>query len=136
MFDVLGRITELREERGWSVYRVAKNAGIPQSSMNTWYTKKATPPIDAVEKICRAFDISLADFFDDKKEARRETSLAILRRQRGFSQKDLAERTGIPLEIICAYEQRDLDIRNASYAKVKRIAEILGFTIDEVVEED
>ena len=39
MFDVLARIQELRESREWSVYKLAKLSGIPQSTIATWYQK-------------------------------------------------------------------------------------------------
>ncbi len=63
MFDVLGRITELRKARGISVYRLAKLSGIPQSTIATWYQKGLYPPIDKIEKVCRALDVSLSEFF-------------------------------------------------------------------------
>ena len=46
MFDVLARIQELRESREWSVYKLAKLSGIPQSTIATWYQKNLYPPID------------------------------------------------------------------------------------------
>lgn len=63
MFDVLKRIKELREARGWSVYRLAKLSNIPQSTIATWYQKNLYPPIDKIEQLCDTFEISLADFF-------------------------------------------------------------------------
>ncbi|MDD3252955.1 MAG: helix-turn-helix transcriptional regulator [Lachnospiraceae bacterium] len=63
MFDVLGRIKELREARGWSVYRLALLAEIPQSTIATWYQKNLCPPIDKLEILCDIFGITLAEFF-------------------------------------------------------------------------
>lgn len=63
MFDVLGRIRQLREARGWSVYRLATLSGIPQSTIATWYQKNLYPPIDKLEILCGVFDISLSEFF-------------------------------------------------------------------------
>lgn len=65
MNDVLNRIKELREERNWSVYRLAKLSGLPQSTIATWYQKNLYPPIDKLELICDAFGISLSDFFNN-----------------------------------------------------------------------
>lgn len=44
MFDVLARIQELRESREWSVYKLAKLSGIPQSTIATWYQKNLLSP--------------------------------------------------------------------------------------------
>ena len=63
MFDVLARIQELRESREWSVYKLAKLSGIPQSTIATWYQKNLYPPIDKIEILCNTFKISLLDFF-------------------------------------------------------------------------
>lgn len=63
MFDVLGRITELRKARGWSAYRLAKESGIPQSTIATWYQKQLSPPVDKIEIICDTLGISLSEFF-------------------------------------------------------------------------
>lgn len=65
MFDVLARITELRQARGWSVYHLAKLSGIPQSTIATWYQKNLYPPVDKLEILCQVFGISLAEFFSD-----------------------------------------------------------------------
>lgn len=63
MFDVLKRINELREERGWSVYKLAKLTNIPQSTIATWYQKNLYPPVDKLEILCEVFGISLSEFF-------------------------------------------------------------------------
>ena len=63
MFDVLARISELREARKWSVYKLAKLSGIPQSTIATWYQKNLYPPIDKLELLCDIFGISLSEFF-------------------------------------------------------------------------
>jgi len=65
LFDVLGKITSLREERGWTTYRLSKLSGIPQSTISTWYRKNLMPPIDKLEIICQTFGITLAEFFND-----------------------------------------------------------------------
>ena len=65
MFDVLEKITSLREERGWTTYRLSKLSGIPQSTISTWSRKNLMPPIDKLEIICQTFGITLAEFFND-----------------------------------------------------------------------
>ena len=63
MFDVLSRIKVLREQKGWSVYKLAKLSGIPQSTISTWYQKNLCPPIDKIEILCDTFGITLTEFF-------------------------------------------------------------------------
>lgn len=69
--DILNHITELREERGWSEYRLAKEAAIPQSTITNLYKRKNSPTVSTLEAICRAFGLSLTQFFsgiDDKQQ--------------------------------------------------------------------
>lgn len=68
MFDALGRITELREARGLSVYKLAKLSGVRQSTIVTWYKENRYPSIDKLEMICDAFGITLSEFFSDSEQ--------------------------------------------------------------------
>ena len=61
----MDNISSLREERGWTTYRLSKLSGIPQSTISTWYRKNLMPPIDKLEIICQTFGITLAEFFND-----------------------------------------------------------------------
>ena len=61
--DVLQHITALRKERGWSEYRLAKESGISQSTLSNLYRRDNTPTVSTLEAFCKAFGISLAQFF-------------------------------------------------------------------------
>lgn len=61
--DVLSRITELRVSRKWSECQLAEYSGLTQSTISSWYRKNMTPSIASIERICKAFDISLSQFF-------------------------------------------------------------------------
>ena len=60
---VLERIRSLKIERGWSEYQLAEKADVTQSTISTWFRTKNLPTIPSLEKICAAFNISLAQFF-------------------------------------------------------------------------
>ena len=57
------RINELLKLRNWTMYRLAKEADIPYSSLNSLFQKNNQPTLSTLEKICAGFRISLADFF-------------------------------------------------------------------------
>lgn len=63
MKDILSTITLLRESRGWSEYQLAENAGLPQSTISSWYRKNMVPTVPSLEKICDAFGITLSQLF-------------------------------------------------------------------------
>lgn len=63
--EIIARILELREERNWSEYRLAKEAGISQSTISNLISRGNSPSIATLEKICDGFGITLAQFFDE-----------------------------------------------------------------------
>lgn len=62
-FDVTRRIEELCKARSWSYYRLAKESGIPYSTLNTMLHKTYVPTVPSLMKICDGFGITLAQFF-------------------------------------------------------------------------
>ncbi len=65
MIDILARITSHRISRNWTEYQLAQQSGIPQSTISTWYRKKMLPTLSSLDKICRAFDMTLAQFLSE-----------------------------------------------------------------------
>ena len=63
--DVLEKIRKFRIERNWTEYQLAEKSELPQSTISSWYRKNQIPTIPSLEKICRAFGISLAQFFTE-----------------------------------------------------------------------
>ena len=63
--DVLGKIKSLQEEKGWSTYKLAYEAGLTQSTLSNMFSRKTCPTIETLSKICDAFGITLSDFFDE-----------------------------------------------------------------------
>ena len=61
------RIRQLMEERHWSEYRLAKEAGLSQSTLSNLFRRHNAPSIATLESICNAFGITLAQFFADGK---------------------------------------------------------------------
>ena len=63
-FNVLERLTQLLQIHGnMTVYDLAKHSGIPRGTIQSWYDRNNYPPIDKLEIICKALDITLAEFF-------------------------------------------------------------------------
>lgn len=61
---VLERILQLRIERNWSEYKLSEESGIAQTTISSWFKKDIYPSIPSLEKICKAYNISLAQFFN------------------------------------------------------------------------
>ena len=53
------KIKELIEIKKISIYELAEKVDLTEACIRNWYTKRNyTPSLEAIEKICRAFDIS------------------------------------------------------------------------------
>ena len=63
--DVIRRIHDLMDERGWTEYRLVKETGLPQSTIANIFHRNTIPGISNLEVICGAFGISLCQFFAD-----------------------------------------------------------------------
>ena len=63
--DVLERLRKLMDARGWTMYRLAKESGLTESTIANIYRRNAIPSIDTLEKICQGFGITLSQFFSD-----------------------------------------------------------------------
>ena len=61
--DVLGRITQLMEQRGWSAYRLCKESGLAQSTIAHIFSNGSEPTISTLEVVCKGFGITLGEFF-------------------------------------------------------------------------
>lgn len=61
---VLERILQLRLERNWSEYKLSEESGIAQTTISSWFKKEIYPSIPSLEKICKAYNISMAQFFN------------------------------------------------------------------------
>lgn len=64
--NTLQRIKQLLDERKWSVYKLSKISGVSQSTLSNMFTRNNDPSISTLEDICRAFKITLSQFFADE----------------------------------------------------------------------
>lgn len=61
--DTLERLRQLQKQRGWTDYRLARESGLSDSTIINIYRRNALPSIPTLEAICRAFGLTLSQFF-------------------------------------------------------------------------
>jgi transcriptional regulator with XRE-family HTH domain len=66
--DVKDRIKLLMDEKGWSAYKLAKEANLPQSTISHLFKRNNAPTIPTIEAICKTFGITMAQFFAEEGE--------------------------------------------------------------------
>ena len=88
--NVLEKVKKLQDERGWSTYKLAYEAGLTQSTLSNMFARGTCPTVDTLEKICEAFGITLAEFFEsDEKKARvSKEELELLNKYRALTDKE------------------------------------------------
>ena len=88
--DIIERIKELRDERGWSTNRLALEAELTQSTVSALLTKtNSLPSLDTLSHLCDAFGMTLAQFFMEGEESELVSSQekALLEQYRKLSEK-------------------------------------------------
>ena len=63
--DLIARINELLEQRGWSKYRLAKEANLSQTTITSMISRGNNPTVSTIESCCKAFGITMAEFFNE-----------------------------------------------------------------------
>lgn len=61
--DYFRKIDKMRVARGWSFYRLSQESGLSQQTFTQWMNGKTIPTLPALQAVCDAFEISLAEFF-------------------------------------------------------------------------
>lgn len=65
MFNAQNRIRQLMAERGWTIYRLAQESGLSQTTISNIFKRNNQPSLPTVNAICDACGITLAQFFID-----------------------------------------------------------------------
>ena len=61
--DVLARLKQLLDERGWTEYRLSVQCGLAKSTIGNIYRRNTTTSLATLETICKGLGISMAQFF-------------------------------------------------------------------------
>ena len=67
--DINKKIEKLCFQRGWSMYELAQESGITQSTLTSMIKRGNPPKIETLSCICEAFGITLAQFFVEDEES-------------------------------------------------------------------
>ncbi len=83
------RIRQLMDERGWTIYRLARKADIPWSTLRNMFSRGTDPSIATLESVCEALGITPAQFFDpENRMGLSEEQLMLLDRWSRLSSAD------------------------------------------------
>lgn len=74
--DVLNRIKDIMDQMGWTEYKLAKESNLSQSTISNMFARNTLPTIPTLEAICKAFRISLSEFFLDDADSTKSTVMS------------------------------------------------------------
>jgi len=60
---IIDRLKDLQQRHGWSDYKIAKEAGLSPNTVSNIYRRGNTPSMVTLEALCKAFGITMAQFF-------------------------------------------------------------------------
>lgn len=61
--DFKERLRQILKERGWSVYKLTVAAGLSENTVYNWFRFDCMPRVDTVERVCKALNMSLTEFY-------------------------------------------------------------------------
>ena len=64
--DVVARIKKQMDLLGWTEYRLAKEAGLPQTTVANLFRRSTLPSLPTLEAICKAFGMTMSSFFAER----------------------------------------------------------------------
>ena len=62
--DVKESFQDLLNQRGWTMYKLAKEAELSWSTVRNIFKRNTNPTISILEIMCKTLGISLSQFFD------------------------------------------------------------------------
>ena len=65
MMDFSQRLKQLMDERGMTMYTLAKRSGLSWNTIKNIFTRTAKPTVNTLELLCKGLGITAAQFFDD-----------------------------------------------------------------------
>lgn len=61
------RIKEIaRTKKGWSLYRLAKELGLPQQTVYSWANGRTQPSYDNMDKLCGIIGCKIGELFESE----------------------------------------------------------------------
>jgi len=63
--EIYSKVDGLRLSKGWTIYELAKKAGVPPTTIYNWRDRNSSPSLSLLDAVCSAFDISVIDFILD-----------------------------------------------------------------------
>lgn len=55
-----------REKKGWSLYRLAKELGLPQQTVYSWANGRTQPSYENMDRLCKVIGCAVGELFQSE----------------------------------------------------------------------
>ncbi len=55
-----------RNKKGWSLYRLAKELGLPQQTVYSWANGRTQPSYENMDRLCKVLGCKVGDLFESE----------------------------------------------------------------------
>ena len=59
------RLQHLMDDRGWTIYRLAKESDVAWTTIRNMFARNTEPSIATLDALCKGMGITLVQFFDE-----------------------------------------------------------------------
>lgn len=66
--EIYEKVDDLRRAKGWTIYELAKKAGVAPTTIYNWRDRSSSPTLSLLDAVCAAFGISVVEFLSDGDE--------------------------------------------------------------------
>jgi len=66
--EIYNKADALRLKKGWTIYELAKKAGVAPTTIYNWRDRLSSPTLSLLDAVCSAFEITVIDFLMDDDE--------------------------------------------------------------------
>lgn len=66
--EIYNKVDDLRLSKGWTIYELAKKAGIAPTTIYNWRDRLSSPTLALLDAVCSAFEITVIDFLLNEDE--------------------------------------------------------------------
>lgn len=124
--DICNNIKVTRIKKGMSKAEVAKRLNIPYTSYQN-FENRTEPKVDMIKRIATVLDVSISELIEDSVLSFQYSfgnKVKNYRQDRNFTQKELAEKTGLAEITIRKIENGLIDPRKSTIQKIAKALEI------------
>ena len=98
-------VAQMRIKKGITQNKLAAMIGVDQRQISTWERGRFMPSIEVLQKIADALDMDLIELVKAHQKSKKKCSpIALARREKGWTQGQLAEAIGVSQGLISKYE--------------------------------